>query len=125
MAGTEKKKSFTFIKNIIILQLIVIIYTMSGIFGKMATDGNEFLSPMFFLFIALDIGVLAIYAIFWQQILKRFDLHVAYANRSLAIFWSLVWSVVIFKDKITFFNILGTIIIFAGILLVTSNAEQQ
>ena len=113
------------IKNIIFLQLTVIVYTLSGIFGKMATDGNEFMSPMFFLFLILDIGVLGVYALLWQQNLKKFDLHVAYANRSLAIFWSLIWSALIFKDKITIYNIIGTAVIIIGIVLVTSNAEHE
>lgn len=125
MNGTKQKNTATYIKNIILLQLTVIIFTLSGIFGKLATDGNAFLSPMFFLFIILDIFVLGIYAILWQQFLKKFDLHVAYANRSLAIFWSLIWSVLIFKDKITVFNIIGTAVIIAGIILVTSNAESE
>lgn len=125
MSGVKAENKAANIKNIIFLQLTVIVYTLSGIFGKMATDGNEFLSPMFFLFLILDIGVLGIYALLWQQNLKKFDLHVAYANRSLAIFWSLIWSVLIFKDKITIYNIIGTAVIIAGIVLVTSDAEQQ
>lgn len=125
MNGVKAENKAANIKNIIFLQLTVIVYTLSGIFGKMATDGNEFLSPMFFLFLILDIGVLGVYALLWQQNLKKFDLHVAYANRSLAIFWSLIWSVLIFKDKITIYNIIGTAVIIAGIVLVTSDAEQQ
>jgi len=119
-SGVSKKIDF---KNIIFLQLIVIVYTFSGIFGKMATNGNEFMSPMFVLFIILDVGVLGIYALLWQQALKRFDLHVAYANRALAIFWSLIWSALIFREGITVFNLIGTAIIITGIVLVNSDAE--
>lgn len=119
----EKQSGLTLIKNIIFLQLAVIVYTMSGIFGKMATNGNAFMSPAFCVFIALDIVVLGVYALLWQQLLKKFDLHVAYANRSLAIFWSLIWSALIFKEGITVLNIAGTAVIIAGIVLVTSDAE--
>jgi len=111
------------IKNIIALQLIIIVYTFSGVFGKMATRGNEFMSTMFIVFILLDFVVLAMYALLWQQALKRFDLHVAYSNRSLAIVWGMVWSAIIFQEGITVFNIIGTIIIITGTMLVNSDAE--
>ncbi len=115
-------KKVTF-KNIVALQLIIIVYTFSGVFGKMATRGNEFMSTMFIVFIALDFIVLAVYAVLWQQALKRFDLHVAYANRAVAIVWGMVWSAIIFQEGITVFNIIGTIIIIAGTFLVNSDAE--
>ena len=34
----------------------------------------------------MELFVLGIYAILWQQIIKKFDLTVAYANRGVAIF---------------------------------------
>jgi len=47
-----------------------------------------------------------LYAIFWQQIIKRVDLSVAYANRSIAILWSMIWAALIFGEHISVQNIM-------------------
>ncbi len=119
MAEEIKKTS---LKDVIVLQLIIVVYTFSTVFGKMAS-GNEFMSGGWILYIVLDILTLAVYAILWQQALRRFDLHVAYANRSFAIVWGMIWSVVIFGGGITVFNIIGSAIIIGGTVLVNSDAE--
>lgn len=103
--------------NILLLQLIIIIYTLSGICAKFASN-NEVLSIKFIAFYGLEILVLGIYAVLWQQVLKKFDVSVAYANRSIALIWSLIWSVLLFGEKITIQNIIGTIIVILGIVVV-------
>ncbi len=118
----QKEQSKASFKSILFLQLIVIVYTFSPLFGKMAS-GYETMSGMFLLFIVLDVAVLAIYALLWQQALKRFDLHVAYANRSLAIVWGMVWSALILGERITVPNVIGTAIIITGMVLVNTDAE--
>lgn len=110
------------LKSIVILQLIVIVYTFSPFFGKMARM-YDFMSGMFILYFVLDFLVLAVYALLWQQALKRFDLHVAYANRAIAIVWGIVWAALFLKEEITVANIIGTVIIIAGMMLVNSNAD--
>ena len=121
MPGTKTKE--TRIRAVLLLQGIIIVYTFSGVFGKLATQGHAFLSPKFLLFVVLDLLVLACYALLWQQILTRFDLHVAYANRSMATVWGLVWAAVIFGEQITGMNIAGTACILAGTLLVNADVE--
>ena len=66
-------------------------------------------------------AILGVYAILWQQMIKRFDLSVAYANRSMAILWSLVWAVVFFHERITINNVLGVLIVLAGTVLVNTD----
>ena len=61
------------IKNILILQAVVVVYTLSSVVAKFAT-GKELFSLSFFLFYGLEIVILGIYAILWQQMIKRFDL---------------------------------------------------
>lgn len=111
------------IRQIVFLQAISVIYTFSGVFGKLATDGHEFMSPPFILFVLLDFFVLAGYALLWQQALKRVDLHVAYANRAMSTVWGLVWAFIIFSEVITVYNILGTALIVAGTFLVNSDVK--
>lgn len=119
---TENRRSGG-LKAILVLQAIIIIYTFSGVFGKLATRGHAFMSPEFILYIFLDVAVLGVYALLWQQALKRFDLHVAYANRAMATVWGLVWAYMIFGEAITVMNIVGTLMILAGTFLVNSDVS--
>lgn len=107
-------------KQLILIQLAVILYTFSGIAGKFAA-GYDLLSIPFLMFIGLELFILGCYAIVWQQIIKRFPLSVAYVNRATAIFWSTLWAFMIFGERITWKNIVGVIIIFAGIMVVNSD----
>ena len=93
-AKKDKKK---FIKNIIILQVIILIYTLSTVTAKFASN-EEFLSLKFILFYGLEIFILGIYAILWQQIIKKFEISVAYANRAMSLLWSIVWAIVFFGE---------------------------
>lgn len=108
--------------SILVIQLAVIIYTGSGICSKMTSNYQPF-SFMWFFWVGMEVVCLGIYAIFWQQIIKRFDLSIAYANRATAIFWSTLWAMLLFGDKITLANTLGIIVIFTGIMLVNQDAK--
>ena len=114
----EKKRIS--LKSILILQLVIVIYTLSGVAAKGAA-GYEMFSWQFILFYGLEMVILGVYAILWQQMIKRFDLSVAYANRSMAVLWSLVWAVVFFHEKITVNNVLGVLIVLAGTILVNTD----
>ena len=109
------------LRIILILQAAVVLYSCSGIAGKFASR-FPFLSFGFIACYGLEILALGIYAIVWQQIIKRTELSVAYTNKAMSIFWSMLWSFLIFKEKITWNNLLGVVIIFMGILMVNKNA---
>lgn len=105
---------------LLILQGAVCLYTISGIAAKLASN-YEFLSLGFILCYGVEIAILGIYAIVWQQIIKRVDISIAYANRSMAIFWSMLWASVLFQEQITIQNILGVALIFVGTWVVNSS----
>ncbi len=105
------------ILNIILLQFIVIIYTINSIIAKFATKAEP-LSLKFFLFYAAEVCVLGVYAICWQQMIKRFELSVAYANRSMAILWTALWSVLIFKESLSVKQLAGIILVVIGTIVV-------
>lgn len=69
-------------------------------------------------FLALALAVLAGYAILWQAVLEKVDLSVAYLTKGMTVFWGLLWSAVIFGERVTSLNILGTALIFAGTVMV-------
>lgn len=109
-------------KLILALQLVVMLYTLSSVAAKMAS-GQAFLSLPFIVYYGVEILILGFYAIAWQQIIKRCDLSVAYANRSMAILWSLVWTVIFFHEALNVKNIIGVLIVFAGTMIVNSDGE--
>ncbi len=105
------------IKNIIVLQAIICFYTLSTVVAKFAS-AEEFLSFKFFLFYGIEILILGVYAIFWQQIIKKFQISIAYANKAMALLWSLLWAILFFKEEITIKNIIGVIIVIIGTIIV-------
>lgn len=122
-AQDKKKSKKNIIKNIIILQVIIMIYTLSTVAAKFAS-GQDFLSVNFILFYGLEILILGIYAIAWQQIIKKFDISVAYANKAMSLLWSLVWAIVFFKEQITLGNIIGIIIVIIGTIIVNGENNE-
>lgn len=105
-----------------LLQCVIVIYTLATVAAKYASS-YKFLSKEFVFFYGIEIFILGIYALLWQQMIKRFELMVAYANRAAAVFWSLVWAVLFFREAVSWNNILGIIIVFIGIMVV--NGEEH
>lgn len=108
----------TKLKTIIKLQAVVIIYTFASIFSKLAS-GEEFLSLKFILFMGLELLVLFVYALLWQQVIKKTELSVAYANREMYLLWSLLWAVVFFHNNVTPANVIGCLLVIVGTLVIT------
>lgn len=119
----KKLKKKIGIKDILFLQGIVAIYTLSGVAAKWAS-GSPFFSLSFIAFYGLEIGILGVYAILWQQIIKKFDLSIAYANRSIALLWSMIWAVVFFRENISLQNIIGVLIVIIGTVIVNSDGNE-
>lgn len=112
------------IRNIILLQLIVIIYTFNSVLAKFSS-GEEVMSIKFIAFYVAEVGILGIYAILWQQMIKRFELSVAYANRAMALIWSAIWAVVIFHENLTVKNIIGILLVIAGTIVVNLEPKDK
>ena len=110
-------------KDIMILQLIIMIYTFSSICAKLAS-GQETVFRLLF-FTGLEFLCLAVYAILWQQAIKKFDLSVAYANRAMVLLWSMIWAVLVFHDTITLKNILGVALVIAGTFVINTEKNRE
>ena len=82
MPVMKNRRNITF-RAVVLIQLSVMLYTLSGVAGKYAS-AHAFLSMPFILLYGLEICILGIYAIVWQQIIKRYDLSIAYANEKIA-----------------------------------------
>lgn len=116
MLNTQTLKSNKTLKYIFLFGTVGL-YSLSSVCAKIAA-GYEFLSAGFVIAYGMELVILAIYAILWQQILKSFSLTVAYANRSLCILWTFMWSVLIFRDTIDVKKIVGVIVVLIGTMIV-------
>ena len=117
----NKKKKFDF-KTFAVLHFILLLYSFVGVFMKLAFQ-NEMFSLKFFLFAGLAVLFLGIYAIVWQQVLKKMPLTVAFTNKAICIVWGMLWGALFLGDQITWYKILGSLIVFPGVVLVVSSNE--
>ena len=101
----------------LVLLISIFISTLSGVCAKFAAL-QPFLSFKFFLYYGLEIVILGVYAIIWQQIIKRLNLAVAYSFKATALIWTLVWGIFIFNENINLTRILGVAIVIIGIIIV-------
>ena len=106
------------------LQIVFLIYSISSVVSKFASD-KEMLSMEFILLYGLDILVLGIYALLWQQVIKKFELSIAYANKAVTLVWALIWGICLFHEQITAGKIIGIILVMIGIFILNTGKEEQ
>lgn len=110
------------VNKYVLLHLLLFFFSFCGVFSKLAAT-NDFLSFKFCMFYGISILILGIYAILWQQILKRFSLTTAFFNKAVTIIWGMLWGAIFFKERITINMIIGTIVVLIGIGLVVKDYE--
>lgn len=103
-------------KTLLALHALLALYSLCSICGKLAA-GFEFMSPGFVLCYGGMICVLGIYAIGWQQVIKRMPLTSAYANKAVTIVWGIVWGVLLFREAVTPAKLIGAAVVLAGVVL--------
>ena len=75
------------------------IFSLGGVCSKMAGQ-EEFLSLRFCIWLGLLILILGVYALIWQQALKRVPLIVAYACKGTCVFFGILWGVLFFGESV-------------------------
>ncbi len=108
-------------ESYVILYLAFFIYSVSSICAKIASQQSVFFRVMIFL--VLEVGCLGLYAVIWQQVLKRFSLITAMASKGVVVIFNLIWSVMLFNEHITIYNCIGAIIIMTGIWIVSGDQQ--
>lgn len=116
----QRKKLFVLLG----LHIMLMFFSMSGIASKLAA-GEKFLSPRFILYYVIIIGLLGVYAIVWQQIIKRLPLTTAYANRAVTIVWGIIWGVLFFHENVTPLKVIGAVIVILGVVLFATADEGE
>ena len=109
-------------KYLVILHIILALFSISGIFSKLAA-AEEMLSMRWIVYYGAVLFILFIYAIAWQQIIKKMPIVTAYANKAVIVIWGIVWGLVFFKEAITMPKMIGAVIIIAGVYLVVTGDE--
>ena len=111
------------IKYFVILHIELIILSLSGVCSKMASK-QQFMSKEFIFYYGLVILNLAVYAIVWQQIIKKLPLNTAYANKAIMVVWGMIWGVLLFHESVTISKIIGAVFVVSGVVLYAKSDDE-
>jgi EamA-like transporter family. len=111
-------------KVFLALHLLLFLFACTTVLSKLAAR-EAFLSLRFCLFFGGEFVLLGIYALGWQQILKRLPLTVAYTNKAVTLVWSMVFGVLLFHESVSLKQLLGCALAVAGVVLfVRADGEE-
>lgn len=117
------KKMKSKVKTLLLLHIMLMIYSMSGICSKLAA-GEKFLSIKFCVYYGLIIFLLGFYAIGWQQIIKRLPLTTAFANKAVTVIWGIIWGLLFFSEPITVGKVIGAVLVVLGVVIFAYSEKE-
>lgn len=106
--------------DILFLIAINLLYACVSIFTKLASQ-QEFMSWGYVWAFIGAVMMMGVYAVLWQQVLKRIELSVAYMFKGTSIVFVMLLASLLFGEQITWNNIVGAIIIVIGVVLYAHN----
>lgn len=110
--------------TLLALHLLLMLYSASGILSKTAAKNQAFSWPWLILMGGVFV-ILAVYAIGWQQIIKRLPLTTAFANKAVTVVWGIVWGALFFDEAVSLGKLLGAALIIGGVVLfVKADGEE-
>lgn len=124
-------------KDFLMLQIVFLIYSFTSLTQKLAssflpkdaksTEGwvQQLFNWKLILSAGLVVLLLGVYALLWQQVIKRFELSVAYANKAITLLWALVWGIFIFHEEITPWKVIGILLVMAGIYVLNTGDHPE
>lgn len=102
--------------NVVWLLGVNLLYALVSLLAAMVAR-----LPMFSLMFLLGVGgvflLFGLYAIVWQQLLKRLPLSLAYMFKGTSLLFVLLLSALFLGDAITWQNLVGAVLIIVGIVL--------
>lgn len=119
-----KNHNVTHLFYFILMHLGFLIYAFYAVLGKVASTKQIF-SPAFIGIYCAVFLILMIYAIIWQQVLKKIPLIIATANKTITIIWGILFGRLFFGEKITINMIIGGAIILTGILILSFELQKK
>ena len=103
----------------IVLHLLFFLYSLVSVFSKLGSRTEAF-SLLFFVYYGAVFLCLGLYAIGWQQILKKMSLSGAFSGKAVVI----LWGALLFGEAVTLRKIIGALVVMAGVILF-SRAEEE
>ena len=117
----ERKAS---ILPVFLLHVLFFVYSFSTVLSKAAAM-EETMSIRFFAFYGGVLFLLGVYAIVWQQLIKKLPLVFAYANKAITIVWGIIWGALLFSERITSGKIIGAAVVIAGIIIFSLGEKES
>lgn len=124
-------------KDFLMLQVVFLIYSFTSLTQKLASSFlpqnagstqelvQQLINWKLILSAGLVVLLLGVYALLWQQVIKRFELSVAYANKAITLLWALVWGIFIFHEEITPGKVIGILLVMAGIYVLNTGERPK
>lgn len=111
------------IRYFVLLHIILALFSVSAVFSKLAAQ-EDALSFKWILYYCAILFLLFVYAVAWQQIIKKMPIVTAYANKAVTVIWGIIYGFLIFREEITVTKIAGALIIIVGVYIVVSSDEN-
>lgn len=115
-------------RGIAAIQALVFLFSTSSMLTKLSGIQLKKSGLFSWAFIGTFFAALlliAVYAYFWQKVLKKTDLSVAYLSKGVTLLWTLLWSVCLFGESVTLWNVLGLALVMAGMLIINLGDAAQ
>lgn len=110
--------------SFLFMHIAFLVYCLYPLLGKFATR-YELLSFPFIALYCVVFGVLFVYAILWQQVLKKIPLTTAIANKSITIVWGMIFGLLIFREQVSLKMIIGATLILSGIMILSTEKMES
>lgn len=78
---------------------------------------------MYILCFAGIVFILGIYAVLWQQVLKKIPLSIAMSNKPVVLVFGTLWAILFFGETIDDKFFIGIALILAGLFVIGANNE--
>lgn len=112
------------VKDYLLLHATLFLYAIASVFAKSAgLNLSDRAMTAVVIFLGLEAVTLGVYAMLWQQTLKRMPLSYAYSNKGIVTLWSCLFGLLFFGESLTLGKGIGIVIVLAGVYLVVSDHE--
>lgn len=110
--GREMRNKATYI----LMFFAFFVYSLSGVLSKFASKFEMFSLSYLLCFCGI-IVVLGVYAILWQQILKRIELSVAMSYKPVVLAFGTLWAVFFFGETVDVKFLVALALIVTGLVV--------
>ncbi len=110
--------------SFVLLHLTLFLYAVVSIFAKYAglSMAAEDMGGAF-LWLGLELFILAVYTVLWQRVLRRMPLNFAYSNKAVCTLWTCLFGVLFFGETLTLGKAVGILVVLFGVVLVVTDHE--